>query len=267
MIRRLGPVAALLILLAGLQGAFAANEKDFYELWKKHESDPSRHDEIIAQCRKFSEFNSADPLRDVAKSLEAWHLLVAGRSNEAWEIFESQAALAGDGVRTGTARVAKGWLSRREREKVAASLKLFYREEIGFPKSLAEISNHPKIPAEARPPVNDRFGAPWKYRLSGFEKMPGFENQKYSLECAELGPLSDLRKSLELPYAGHLKIKPVAVNPGPAGSIVSFQGSDSKAMTVIGEGEAAKGIQLAFAGPGLVMVCDGTHWKVFLKPK
>jgi len=265
--QRFGLAAALLIVFGFLQGVFAANEKDFYELWKKHESDPSRHEELIAQCRKFHEFNPGDPLRDVAKSLEAWHLLESGRNKEAWEIFESQSALEGSGIQTGAARVAKGWISRRERQRVAAALKLFYREEIGFPKALSEIANHPKIPAEARPPVSDAFGAPWKYRLAGFEKMPGFENQKYSLECAELGSLSDLQESLALRYAEHFKIKPVAVNPGPSGSVVSFQSTDSKATTVVGEGQAAKGLQLAFAGPGLVIVCDGTHWKVFLKPK
>ena len=191
MSQRLALGAALVII--GLQGAFAANEAVFLELWKTHERDPSRHEDLIAQCRKFFEANPSDPLRDTAKSLEAWHLLAAGKDAEAWAIFESQAAQAG-----AAARVAKGWLSRRDIQKVAASLKLFYREEIGFPKELAEIATHPKIPANAHPPATDAFGTPWKYSLSGFEKIPGFENQKYSLECAELGPLSDLRESLKL---------------------------------------------------------------------
>jgi hypothetical protein len=260
--RRLALGAALVLI--GLQGAFAANEAGFLELWKNHERDPSRHEDLIAQCRKFFEANPGDPLRDAAKSLEAWHLLAAGKDAEAWPIFESQA-----GSQSAAARVAKGWLSRREMQKVAASLKLFYREEIGFPKELAEISTHPKIPAEAHPSPTDAFGTTWKYSLSGFEKLPGFENQKYSLECAELGPLSDLKESLKLRYADQIKIKPVGIQPGPGGgTIVNFQAPDSKGVMMMGEGQVAKGIQLAYVGQGILVVCDATHWKVFsFKPK
>ena len=262
MSQRLALGAALVII--GLQGAFAANEAVFLELWKNHERDPSRHEDLIAQCRKFFEANPSDPLRDAAKSLEAWHLLAAGKDAEAWPIFESQAAQPG-----AAARVAKGWLSRRDIQKVAASLKLFYREEIGFPKELAEIPTHPKIPAESHPSPTDAFGTPWKYSLSGFEKIPGFENQKYSLECAELGPLSDLKESLKLRYADQIKIKPVGIQPAPGGgSIVNFQDPDSKGVMMMGEGQVAKGIQLAHVGQGILVVCDATHWKVLsFKPK
>lgn len=260
MSQRLALGAALILI--GLQGAFAANEAVFLELWKNHERDPSRHEDLVAQCRKFFEANPGDPLRDAAKSLEAWHLLAAGKDAEAWPIFESQA-----GSQSAAARVAKGWLSRREMQKVAASLKLFYREEIGFPKDLAEISTHPKIPANARPPATDAFGTPWKYSLSGFENLPGFEsfgNQKYSLECVELGPLSDLKESLKLRYADQIKIKPVGIQPGPGGgSVVNFQAADSKGMMMMGEGQVAKGIQLAYVGQGILVVCDATHWKVY----
>jgi len=258
--QRLALGAALVLI--GLQGAFGANEAGFLELWKNHERDPSRHDDLVAQCRKFFEANPGDPLRDAAKSLEAWHLLAAGKDAEAWPIFESQA-----GSQSAAARVAKGWLSRREMQKVAASLKLFYREEIGFPKELAEISTHPKIPANYRPPATDAFGTPWKYSLSGFENLPGFEsfgNQKYSLECVELGPLSDLKESLKLRYADQIKIKPVGIQPGPGGgSVVNFQAADSKGMMMMGEGQVAKGIQLAYVGQGILVVCDATHWKVY----
>ena len=89
MSQRLALWAALVLI--GLQGAFAANEAGFLELWKNHERDPSRHEDLVAQCRKFFEANPGDPLRDAAKSLEAWHLLAAGKDAEAWPIFEGQA--------------------------------------------------------------------------------------------------------------------------------------------------------------------------------
>jgi hypothetical protein len=268
--RSLARRAALALILIGLQTAHGANEAGFYEIWKKREATPTKHDEIITLCRKFYDLNPGDPLREAAKSLEAWHLLAAGRDNEAWPIFESQANLSGNAVQTGAARVAKGWISRREMQKVAASLKLFYRQEIAFPKELAEISAHPKIPAQAHPAPNDPFGTPWKYRLVGLDNMPGFENQKYSLECAELGPLSDLQNSLKLRYADHIKIKPASISPAPGGvgSIINFQATDSKSVTVLGEGQVAKGIQLAFVGQEILVVCDATHWKVFnFRPK
>lgn len=262
----MSPRPALLaaLVLLGLQAAFGANEAGFSELWKDHERNPSRHEELIAQCRAFYEANPSDPLRDAAKSLEAWHLLAAGKEAEAWPIFEGQAAQNGP-----AARVAKGWLSRREIKKVAAALKLFYRQEIAYPKELAGISSNKKIPANAHPPANDAFGVPWKYSLVDFQQMPGFENQKYSLECSELGPLSDLEGSLKLRYADQIKIKPVGIQPGPSGGmVVNFQSPDSKGTIMIGEGQASKGVQLAYVGQTILVVCDATHWKVFsFKPK
>ena len=99
MSQRLALGAALVLI--GLQGAFGANEAGFLELWKNHERDPSRHEDLIAQCRKFFEANPGAPLRDAAKSLEAWHLLAAGKDAEAWPIFQSQA-----GSQSAAARVA-----------------------------------------------------------------------------------------------------------------------------------------------------------------
>ncbi len=262
------PACWAAIALLGIEAAFCAGESAFWDLWKIHDRDPSRHEDLAARCRKFFEANPADPLRDAAKSLEAWHLLAAGREGEAWPIFEAQCALAGNGVQTGAARVARGWISRRDREKVAAALKQYYAGEIAFPAALSEIAAHPDIPAGSQPPANDAFGAPWSYRLTGFEGVPGFENQKYSLECAELGPLSGLRESLGIPYAGHIAIKPTAIKPGPGGvPVVTFQSPDSKGVSVVGEGQAAKGVHLAFAGRTLVLVCDATHWKALPAPK
>lgn len=260
--------AALAILLAAAPGARGANESGFWELWRRHAAAPQLHEQNIAGWRKFAESNPGDPLREAAKSLEAWHLLAAGRDSEAWPIFESQCALAGNGVQAGAARVAKGWTSRLGREKVAAALKQYYAEEIAFPAALAEIPAHPKIPAASHPPANDAFGAPWDYRLTGFEGVPGFGNQKYSLECAELGPLSGLRESLGIPYAGHITIQPVAAKPGPGGgTVVTFQAPGSKGVSVVGEGQTSKGVHLAFAGRTLVLVCDATHWKALPAPK
>ena len=99
MSRSLTRRAALALILIGLQTAHGANEAGFYEIWKKREATPTKHDEIITLCRKFYDLNPGDPLREAAKSLEAWHLLAAGRDNEAWPIFESQANLSGNAVR------------------------------------------------------------------------------------------------------------------------------------------------------------------------
>ena len=53
-------------------------------------------------------------------------------------------------------------------ELLAAALQVFYRKQVAYPKSLEQL------PAESRPPMNDRFGKPWNYQLTGFAKLTGF---------------------------------------------------------------------------------------------
>lgn len=253
------------LALGGGSAAFAANETKFLEIWKRHELLPDKHDDIVELCRKFAQDNPGDELLEAVRSMEAWHHLAAGRPAEAWAIYESQRSLDSTPVASAASRVAKGWLSRRDRERVVQALKAYYNQEIRYPGAISEIASNSKIPSDLHPPVTDAFGEPWAYSLSG--KIPGFEHQKYSLACSELGERSELSPSLTLPYAAHLTATPQAVIPGPGGeSMIRFQDSKTNAVAMLSEGKSSQQFQLAHVGNRIVVVCDATHWKVFPKP-
>lgn len=259
--------AIFLFAAAALPSARAANEAAFLDLWNFHAKSPDKHAEVIEKCRAFVRDNPGDPFAEPVRSIEAWRLLSAGQDKEAWAIFESQAADSSTPEKAGASLVAKGWLTRRDREHVVAALKVFYRSEIAYPAKLDQLQNHKKIPAEDRPPAMDRFGEAWDYRSEGFTGLKGFEGQKYHLESLRLGPISELSATLRMPYADQLKIKATQILPGDAaGPVVQFQTAASKGVAMLGLGKSSKQFHLAHVGDKCILVCDTAHWKVLPKP-
>jgi hypothetical protein len=170
-------------------------------------------------------------------------------------------------VTEGGKRLALGWMTRIDREKVAAALQLFYRKEVAYPQVLQQVNSHPKVPAEARPPMTDRLGKPWVYKLVGFKTIPNTLNQKYSLQSTALGELSDLKAAVKAPYGSSIQATPVQVVPAPGNSVaVKFNLGATGGSAVIGQGASSGNLYLAFAGAQIVVVCDYTYWKVFPKP-
>ena len=257
---------ALLCLAAFVSPACAANETGLLELWKQHLASPEDHEAVIKSCESFLLANPSDPLLPVVRGIEAWHHFRAGRNADALRMTEPYLA-APPGPVTDSARVlAQGWLTRLDREKVAAALQLYYRKEIAYPKTLEQVAKHPKIPADAQPPFTDRFGKPWIYRLTGFGKVPGFADQKYALESLALGDLSDLKTALQAPYASRIQATPAQVLAAPGNSVAVKFNVPGKGAAVVGVGQAVGDLHLAFVGSQIVVVCDYTHWKIFPKP-
>ncbi len=251
--------------------ARAADEDGVLELWKQHMATPDDHEAVIAACREFSKAHAGDPLLPVVRGIEEWHTLRAGKRDEAFVMFEADLALPPSPVNDGARRIAFAWMTRKDREKVAAALQAYYRKEVAYPKTLEQIAAHPKLKSAPQPPFNDRFGKPWNYALTGFEKVKGFEkvqgfaDQKYSLRSTVLGDLSDLKSAEKLPYASRISAVPTQVIPAPGGTLaVKF--TLGKTTSVVGAGTATGDLHLAFVGAKIIVVCDFTHWKLFPRP-
>jgi len=251
--------------------ARAADEDGLLELWKQHMATPDDHDAAIKACRDFSTAHAGDPLLPVVRGIEEWHTLRAGKHDEAFAMFEADLALPPSPLNDGARRIAFAWMTRKDREKVAAALQAYYRKEIAYPKTLEQIGTNPKLKSVPPPPLNDRFGKPWNYALTGFEKVKGFEklkgfaDQKYSLRSAVLGDLSDIKSAEKLPYAARISAVPQQVIPAP-GNLLAVKFNLGKTTSVIGAGTSAGDLHLAFVGTKIIVVCDYTHWKLFLRP-
>lgn len=245
--------------------ALAADEDALLSLWQQHMSAPDDHEAAIKACRAFSAAHPNDPLLPVARGFEEWHTLRDGRRTEAFAMWEVDLSLPNSPLNECARRLANGWLTRADREKVVAALQAYYRKEIAYPKNLAEIAAHPKLKNEVKPPETDRFGKPWSYSLTGFEKVKGFGDQKYSLRSTVLGDLSETSAAEKLPYASRIVAVPQRVIAMPDTTIgVSFNIGKTPSLSMLGPG--AGDLHLAFVGAKIIVVCDHTHWKILPRP-
>ena len=269
-------LAALFCVLAFAPCVRAANEAALLELWNQHIATPEEHDETIKVCRAFVTANANDPLLPVVQGIEAWHHFRAGRTQDAWRILQPHLTAPVGPVTNAARALAQGWFTRLDREKAAASLQIYYRKEVAYPKTLDLIAKHPKIPAEVRPPFIDRFGQPWNYQLTGFAKTTGFPDQKYSLQSTALGDLSELKAAIAAPYASRIQAVPASriqavsagIVPAPGNTVaVKFTKVGKAGTAIVAVGQATGDLHVAFAGTQIIVVCDHTHWKLFPSPK
>ena len=261
-LRQMGRMRFLLLFAAVCAWSFAARgaEDDaVLELWKQHMAAADDHETALKVCRDFATAHPGDPLLPMVRGLEEWHLLRSGRRSDVLKMLAVDLVAPPGAVTDGARRVAQGWLTREDRDQVAAALQGYYRKNVAYPKTLDQL------PTDARPPMADRFGKPWNYKLAGFAKVKGFADQKYALESAALGDTSDFKAALKLPYAARITAVPVEVVALPGGKqAVKFNVGGSPA--VVGVGQAAGDLYLAFVGAKIVVVCDCTHWKIIPRP-
>ena len=258
------PVFFILLLMLG-SAARAADEDGLVTLWTQHMTAGDDHETVIAACRAFSATHANDPLLIVARGIEEWRTLRAGKREEAFAMYEADLALPPTPMNECARRLAYGWMSRADREKVAASLQAYYRKEVAYPKDLAQITTHPRLKNEPKPPETDRFGKPWSYTLTSFEKIKGLTDQKYSLRSSVLGDLSELKVAEKLPYGARINAVPQHVIAMPDNTTaVSFKLGTSSLLSLMGPG--TKDLHLAFIGAKIIVVCDHTHWKIFPRP-
>jgi hypothetical protein len=246
-------------LVVGNTAARAVEEGALLDLWTQHIETPDDHDAVIKACRDFAKAHGDDPLLPVVRGIEAWRQLRTSHRAEALEIFSADLTAPPGPITDAARRIALGWMTRVDREQIAAGLQAYYRKQVAYPKSLDQL------PAEARRPANDRFGKPWNYKLTGFAKLTGFTDQKYSLQSAFLGDTSDFKAAVKLPYAARLSATPVQVVAGP-GNLPAVKFNVAGGAPVIAVGQAAGDLYLAFVGAKIVVVCDYTHWKIFPRP-
>ncbi len=244
--------------LGGIFAAHGADEDALQDLWKQHITTPDDHDGLIKACGEFTGSHANDPLLPVVRGLEEWHRMKAGQKEEWEKMLGADLALPSGSLNDGARRLALAWLTRIDREQVAAALQDFYRKQVAYPKSLDLV-------AAAKPPMNDRFGKPWAYRLTGFAKLPGFTDQKYSLQSAVLGELSELKAAQQLPYAARIKAVPVQVVAG-AGNAPAVKFNFGNVAGVVNVGQSAGELFLAYSGTQIIVVCDLAHWKVLPRP-
>lgn len=254
----------LLSTLAVATKTQAANERALWQLWQQHTNAPTDHAAVIATCEQFTANNPRDPLVIIADSLRAWHLLKDGRRDAGLSLYKKHLARNATPLEQGANAMAKAWLSFADLAQVRTALKQYYREEVAFPPSLTAIGEHPEIPERLHPPLHDRWGTAWQYRLVGFHHIHGLKDQKYALSCVRLPDVESLEDALKAPYANRIYMTPKRLVSQGERAVVLFANGPQTLM--LGLGSRQKSSFLAYVGTHLVVVCDWTHWAVFAKP-
>jgi len=255
----------LLFLVACAAPAFAdtPDEEALYALWGDQQKDPGNHAALAQDAAAFEQRFPSSPLVPVARGLAAWHLLESGDFDGGKQLLEKMAAAGADPVAAIGAEMARRWLTRLDREQVAAALQKVYAEDLEYPETLAAVG---ALPPESRPPMTDRWGAAWLYTPAAFKKLQTGDRQTFILESTRLGNGSELKRALALPYGAGFTFKPVKVMPPIGGkAVIVFRSADGRTATV-SEGAAGSDLGLAYLGDEVLILSSGDYWSIQPRP-
>jgi hypothetical protein len=113
------------------------------------------------------------------------------------------------------------------------------------------------------PPLTDRWGQPWAYRLDS--KIKGMEGQRYILESSVMGVHSNLKKDLAVPYADRIDLKPFRMSTSIRNAVEFKTSTGQSVLRQAGDG--SNRINLVYLGTYIVVLSDGSHWAVLPKPR
>lgn len=256
-------IAALIAVTTACHGqGVETGERGLWNIWLAGTNSAFQAAEVATLCQEFKKAAPKDPLVVVVSGFEAWNYLKRGDSATAIKIFNSMLVERepATAVQRAADKMARGWLTRLDREQVVAALKRIYVLNIEFPASLEALKTLQGTPL---PPLTDRWGKPWDYRLQS--SIKGMETQRYVLESSSLTTHSNLKKELALLYADGLQLTPVRLVAGVK-ETVEFKTSDGQsAFRQLGS-ESSR-ITLAYLGANILVLSDGNHWSVTAKPR
>ena len=242
----------------------AADEQGLWQVWATHTNAPDNHAAVAEACRAYRTKAPDDPLVAVTRGLEAWHLLQSRQTNAAVRLWEAMLSSTGEPLPKAADQMARGWLTRLDRESVRAALLRVYTRDIEFPAALDAIKT---LKLAAMPPFTDRWGEAWSYRLADLRVFKGLARQRYELECKRLGAGSDLTLSLKIPYASRITFEPARILTGVgAGDSVEFSSPTRKNIALM-PGTDMDGVTFAYLGRTLLILSDGDHWRVVPRPR
>ncbi len=258
-----GLVAVMATVTVCRAQSVVADESGLLQLWSDSTNAVEDHADVTAKCREFlAKTPKEDPLVVVVKGIETWRLLKMGNTKEAIPKLESMASIP-DGatsLQSAGAEIARGWLTRIDREKVKITLKKIYLRDIAFPVTLEPIK---ALKIATMPPFKDRWGSAWSYRLGS--AISGMNSQYYILESSRLKERSDLEKALALPYAGQIKLEPTKMSKVSSGTVEFITGAGKPA--IMQTGGSSDGVTLVYLGTKIMVLADESHLRVVPKPK
>ncbi len=258
----------VLVVLAVVKSASAADEAGLWRLWTRQQAEPGHHEAHAEAFSHFAATRPDDALAPLADTLAAWHFLQAGRIDEATARWERWATPRRTPTARGAAQLSRAWLTRLDREEVVAALDAYRAREVRFPARLSDLPSHPAVVAAGlSPPLQDRWGQSWTYQLTQMRVLTGLPGQRYRLESLRLRDMSDLQTATSVPYGAGIPLEVVRVLG--AGQTASVQLADPEAPgapIALTPGAQHNAITLEYLSDHLVVLHDTLHWKIMRTP-
>jgi hypothetical protein len=253
----------LWFLAVALHAARPEEERAVAFLYDQWKNGPANATSVVQAADEILPRLAPGPWRDAGEAFRTFALLEAGQTDKARLALE---ALHGSpSTAPAVAEWCKRWLTRLDREKVREALRASYRREIRFPESLA-----PLAAISPPPPMTDRWGAPWRYRLSPPKRIPGITAQSYLLESPSLGRLSDLAAALAQPRPESPSIRPVGLVPQPGQTmpLVRFETIRPPVeQAILAVRSSWKGVTLLDVGETFLLLAENDYLFVLRRPE
>lgn len=243
-----------------------AEETILLQLWERHQSDTTDHARLAALCARIETRYPDTVFLPLIRGLAAWHHAQDHRTDEAmaiWQRIHDEASR--DPIGRAAQRMARTWLTRIDREQVRAALRKIYAQNVRYPQTLDPLR---ALDGAARPPLQDRWGDPWRYEWARFRFLNVREGQHYRLESPNIRTTSDLREALQIKYGDGLTLRPERVLGSTENrQTLQFTTTDTPPESVtLTEGASYQGQSLVYVGRTIVILADSDHWGIFDRP-
>jgi hypothetical protein len=264
------PSSALFLLLAATLPVLAGrpDETALQTLWagqQKPSGNSSYYTALAQGAASFEQRFPASPLVPVTRGLAAWDLLESGDFEGATRLLRKMSAATSDPVAAIGAEMACRWLTRLDREQVAAALQKVYAEDLEYPETLSAVT---ALPPQVRPPMADRWGVEWVYTPAAFKRLNTGARQTFVLESTKLGATSPLKTALALPYGAGFTFTAAKIEPSIAigGKAVGTFRSPRGRLEILFEGAATKDLGFAYLGDDFLVLSSGDYWSLQPRP-
>lgn len=254
-----------LALLLGAVGASAGlaqsapDEAEAVRVWQAHSRVPADPAAVLVAGTRFEQQYPGSEWLPFVQGLTAWQAMTSGSTQAAVQAWERMAAAGPANPLAEAGRnQALRWLTRLDREQVRAALRTVYRRDVQYPATLEALRA-----LSPPPPLTNRWGRAWTYRLESLQQVKGLSGQRYLLESPGMSGQSDLAAALEKPYRLPVALEPQRVESG-AGKRPTLQCAGN---LMIAEGSEYKGLTLVHVGVYSLIFTDADRWFLLPRPR
>lgn len=256
---------AAIVMLVALPGL--PSERAFLDIWERHLDAPDAHVQVADEARLLLASRTLETEWSAAvQTLLAWRLLQAGRTEAAAERFEAVLTRRSDRpVGRAAETMARRWLTRMDREIVRAALRAHFARHVAFPERLDALSFPEDMPP---PPLTDRFGTPWDYRLETYTRLSGLPAHRYRLQSRTLGAQTDLDIARNIPYprADHIRVlRQVSSQPVAIAFEIDRQGETD--TVTLAEGGRFGSIRFVRRGADVALLTEQDDFWMVVRPE